>query len=253
MGKITGFKEFERKDETYKAVKERVQDYNEFTIPLKKDELTEQGSRCMDCGIPFCHSACPLGNLIPDFNDMVHRGEWKKASYILHTTNNFPEFTGRLCPAPCEQSCVLGIIDDPISIENIEKNGKVKEYFDVLADVTGYVSKRNVSVGEYVKTGDVLFEIVNLNRVWVVFDAYEKDLSFLKVGNNISFTVSSLSGKTFESKINYIDPVIDSQKRTAAVRTEISNSGGILKPEMFVSGKLTSSLSHKKDARFWVG
>lgn len=122
MGKITGFKEFERKDETYKAVKERVGNYKEFTIPLSKNEITKQGSRCMDCGIPFCHSACPLGNLIPDFNDMVHRGEWKKASWILHTTNNFPEFTGRLCPAPCEQACVLGIIADPISIETIEKN-----------------------------------------------------------------------------------------------------------------------------------
>ncbi|AMC10510.1 glutamate synthase [Lutibacter profundi] len=122
MGKITGFKEFKRKDETYKAVKERVSNYNEFTVPLSKTEITKQGSRCMDCGIPFCHSACPLGNLIPDFNDMVHRDEWKKASWILHTTNNFPEFTGRLCPAPCEKACVLGIIDNPISIENIEKN-----------------------------------------------------------------------------------------------------------------------------------
>ena len=122
MGKVTGFKEFKRKDETYKSVKERVDHYNEFTVPLNKTELTKQGSRCMDCGIPFCHSACPLGNLIPDFNHMVHKGEWKKASWILHTTNNFPEFTGRLCPAPCEQACVLGIIDDPISIENIEKN-----------------------------------------------------------------------------------------------------------------------------------
>ena len=122
MGKVTGFKEFKRKDETYKSVKERVDHYNEFTVPLNKTELTKQGSRCMDCGIPFCHSACPLGNLIPDFNNMVHKGEWKKASWILHTTNNFPEFTGRLCPAPCEQACVLGIIDDPISIENIEKN-----------------------------------------------------------------------------------------------------------------------------------
>ncbi|PCH52221.1 MAG: glutamate synthase [Flavobacteriaceae bacterium] len=122
MGKITGFKEFERKDETYKVANERIGNYNEFTIPLSKDEITKQGSRCMDCGIPFCHSACPLGNLIPDFNEMIHKGEWKKASWILHTTNNFPEFTGRLCPAPCEQSCVLGIIADPVSIENIEKN-----------------------------------------------------------------------------------------------------------------------------------
>ncbi len=122
MGKVTGFKEFERKDESYKPVKERVSDYKEFTIPLSEEEITTQGSRCMDCGIPFCHSGCPLGNLIPDFNHMVHQGEWKKASWILHSTNNFPEFTGRLCPAPCEKSCVLGIIEDPVSIENIEKN-----------------------------------------------------------------------------------------------------------------------------------
>jgi glutamate synthase (NADPH/NADH) small chain len=122
MGKITGFKEIKREDEKHKSVKDRVQHYKEFTIPLKEENITNQGSRCMDCGIPFCHSACPLGNLIPDFNHMVHQGEWQKASWILHATNNFPEFTGRLCPAPCEKACVLGIIEDPISIENIEKN-----------------------------------------------------------------------------------------------------------------------------------
>ena len=122
MGKVTGFKEFERQDETYTSVIDRVKNYKEFTVPLSEKEVTKQGSRCMDCGIPFCHSGCPLGNLIPDFNHMVHQGEWQKASWILHSTNNFPEFTGRLCPAPCEQACVLGIIEDPVSIENIEKN-----------------------------------------------------------------------------------------------------------------------------------
>ena len=122
MGKVTGFKEIERQDETYTSVIDRVKNYKEFTVPLTGKEITKQGSRCMDCGIPFCHSGCPLGNLIPDFNHMVHQGEWQKASWILHSTNNFPEFTGRLCPAPCEQSCVLGIIEDPVSIENIEKN-----------------------------------------------------------------------------------------------------------------------------------
>jgi len=122
MGKLGGFKEFERHDEGNIAVKNRVANYKEFTIPLKEDELKKQGSRCMDCGIPFCHSGCPLGNLIPDFNDMVYKGEWKKALQILHATNNFPEFTGRLCPAPCEKACVLGIINDPVSIENIEKS-----------------------------------------------------------------------------------------------------------------------------------
>jgi len=122
MGKVTGFKEFERQDETYIPVEERVKNYKEFTVPLSEVQIKKQGSRCMDCGIPFCHSGCPLGNLIPDFNHMVHQGEWQKASWILHSTNNFPEFTGRLCPAPCEKSCVLGLIEDPVSIENIEKN-----------------------------------------------------------------------------------------------------------------------------------
>ncbi|MCF6223888.1 MAG: glutamate synthase subunit beta [Flavobacteriaceae bacterium] len=122
MGKITGFLEYERVDEKNKAVEERLKNFKEFTIPLKETELEKQGSRCMDCGIPFCHSGCPLGNLIPDFNELIYKKEWGKALRILHATNNFPEFTGRLCPAPCEKACVLGIIEDPISIENIEKN-----------------------------------------------------------------------------------------------------------------------------------
>jgi len=122
MGKTTGFMEYERKDETYAPVAERIKNYKEFTKPLKRSELKDQGARCMDCGIPFCHSGCPLGNLIPDFNDAVYQGKWEKAAKILHATNNFPEFTGRLCPAPCEEACVLGINEDPVSIENIEKN-----------------------------------------------------------------------------------------------------------------------------------
>ncbi len=122
MGKITGFLEFDRKVEQYAPVEERLKNYKEFTLPMEQKELKEQGARCMDCGIPFCHSGCPLGNLIPDFNDAVYHGKWDKASSILHSTNNFPEFTGRLCPAPCEEACVLGINEDPVSIENIEKN-----------------------------------------------------------------------------------------------------------------------------------
>ncbi|NKI33323.1 glutamate synthase subunit beta [Croceivirga thetidis] len=122
MGKTTGFMEFDRVDEAYVPVQERIKNYKEFTEPLKEKELKNQGARCMDCGIPFCHSGCPLGNLIPDFNDAVYQGKWEKATEILHSTNNFPEFTGRLCPAPCEEACVLGINEDPVSIENIEKN-----------------------------------------------------------------------------------------------------------------------------------
>ena len=122
MGKTTGFLEFKRINESYDLVENRLKNYKEFTIPLNKQTLQNQSARCMDCGIPFCHSGCPLGNLIPDFNDNVYSGNWERAAKILHSTNNFPEFTGRLCPAPCEQSCVLGINEDPVSIENIEKN-----------------------------------------------------------------------------------------------------------------------------------
>ncbi|WP_417445180.1 glutamate synthase subunit beta [Joostella sp.] len=121
MGKLRGFLEYERRGEDNIAVEERVKNYNEFTKELETEELNEQGGRCMDCGIPFCHSGCPLGNLIPDFNDAVYKNDWSKALRLLHATNNFPEFTGRLCPAPCESACVLGIIQPPVSIELIEK------------------------------------------------------------------------------------------------------------------------------------
>jgi len=121
MGKLKGFIEYERTEEGLIPVKKRVKNYKEFTLKPSDDKLKKQGGRCMDCGVPFCHSGCPLGNLIPDFNDAVYNNEWEKALYILHSTNNFPEFTGRLCPAPCEAACVLGLINPPVSIEMIEK------------------------------------------------------------------------------------------------------------------------------------
>ena len=121
MGKLKGFIEYERIDEGLVPVKKRVKNYKEFTLKPSDEKLKEQGGRCMDCGVPFCHSGCPLGNLIPDFNDAVYNNEWEKALYLLHSTNNFPEFTGRLCPAPCEAACVLGLINPPVSIEMIEK------------------------------------------------------------------------------------------------------------------------------------
>lgn len=121
MGELRGFIEYDRKTEDNIDPAERIKNYKEFAKPLSEKELNTQGARCMDCGIPFCHSGCPLGNLIPDFNDAVYQNEWKKAVQILHSTNNFPEFTGRLCPAPCESACVLGIIEPPVAIELIEK------------------------------------------------------------------------------------------------------------------------------------
>ena len=120
MGKITGFMEFERVEEGYKPVPERLKTYKEFVIGLDDAQAKQQSARCMDCGTPFCNSGCPVNNIIPDFNDMVFRADWKDAIDTLHSTNNFPEFTGRICPAPCEAACTLNVNDDAVGIKSIE-------------------------------------------------------------------------------------------------------------------------------------
>ena len=120
MGKITGFMEFERLEEGYKPVSERVKNYKEFVIGLDDSQAKAQSARCMDCGTPFCNSGCPVNNIIPDFNELVFQGDWKNAIEVLHSTNNFPEFTGRICPAPCEAACTLNVADDAVGIKSIE-------------------------------------------------------------------------------------------------------------------------------------
>jgi glutamate synthase (NADPH) small chain len=120
MGKPTGFKEFARQTPGYEPAEDRVRHYREFTTPLTDDALAKQGARCMDCGIPFCHQGCPVNNIIPDWNDLVYRNRWQEAAEVLHSTNNFPEFTGRVCPAPCEAACTLNITDNPVAIKTIE-------------------------------------------------------------------------------------------------------------------------------------
>jgi len=122
MGKITGFLEYEREKVHKEAVADRLKHWREFEERTPDEVLKRQGARCMDCGIPFCHKGCPLGNIIPDWNDLVYRNRWREAIDRLHSTNNFPEFTGRICPAPCEEACVLNINNDPVTIKNIEKN-----------------------------------------------------------------------------------------------------------------------------------
>ncbi|AHF16681.1 glutamate synthase subunit beta [Niabella soli] len=143
MGKPTGFLEFSRETPGKKAVAERVQHYKEFIELFPEDKLNNQAARCMDCGVPFCHSGCPLGNVIPEFNDAIYRKEYKEAYDILTSTNNFPEFTGRICPAPCESACVLGINQPPVAIEEIEK------HIIEIAFEKGFVSKK----GPNVRTG----------------------------------------------------------------------------------------------------
>jgi len=120
MGKVTGFLEFERVDRGYEPVEARVKHWREFVVPLPENEVRTQAARCMDCGIPYCHNGCPVNNQIPDWNDLVYRGDWRTAALNLHSTNNFPEITGRVCPAPCEASCTLNIDDKPVTIKTIE-------------------------------------------------------------------------------------------------------------------------------------
>jgi glutamate synthase (NADPH/NADH) small chain len=120
MGKVTGFLEYERVEEGYEPPQQRLKTWKEFVITLAEDQAKVQGARCMDCGTPFCNSGCPVNNIIPDFNDLVYQGDWANAISVLHQTNNFPEFTGRVCPAPCEAACTLNVNDDPVGIKSIE-------------------------------------------------------------------------------------------------------------------------------------
>jgi glutamate synthase (NADPH/NADH) small chain len=120
MGKVTGFMEIDRQDRRYAPAADRIRHWREFVLPLSEETTRDQGARCMNCGIPYCHTGCPVNNQIPDWNDLVYRGHWQQASLNLHSTNNFPEFTGRVCPAPCEASCTLNLFDTPVTIKTIE-------------------------------------------------------------------------------------------------------------------------------------
>jgi glutamate synthase (NADPH/NADH) small chain len=186
MGKTTGFLEYKRAEETYLPVQERVENYKEFTVPLTEPELKKQGGRCMDCGIPFCHSGCPLGNLIPDFNDMVYKGRWKEAAQILHSTNNFPEFTGRLCPAPCEESCVLGINEDPVSIENIEKNIAEKAFEEGWVNAQPPKERTTKTVAVIGSGPSGLATAQQLNRAGHTVTVYERDA---KIGGLLRYGI----------------------------------------------------------------
>lgn len=217
MGKTTGFMEYKRVDESYDAVDKRLKHYKEFTIPVKEKELQNQGARCMDCGIPFCHSGCPLGNLIPDFNDNVYRGNWEKAAKILHSTNNFPEFTGRLCPAPCEQACVLGINEDPVSIENIEKN-IVETAFNkgwIKAQVPANRTEKTIAVVGSGPSG--LAAAQQLNRAGHLVTVFERDA---KIGGLLRYGIPD-----FKLEKSVIDRRIDVLEEEGIVFKSNTNVG----------------------------
>lgn len=175
MGKVTGFKEFDRELPKKIAPAERLENYKEFVQEYAPEKLNEQAARCMNCGVPFCHSGCPLGNVIPEFNDAVYQGKWEDAYLILNSTNNFPEFTGRICPAPCESACVLGINKPPVAIEEIEK------HIIEIAYSKGYVKPnrpisrtgKNVAVVGSGPAG--LAAAVQLNKAGHTVTVYERD------------------------------------------------------------------------------
>jgi glutamate synthase (NADPH/NADH) small chain len=148
MGKPTGFKEFARREHGVQPVAERVHHFREFTRGLPDAELAEQGARCMDCGVPFCHTGCPVNNIIPDWNDLVYRNRWREANDVLHSTNNFPEITGRVCPAPCEAACTLNIGDVPVTIKDIELAIAERGFADglVAADASRPATGKRVAV-----------------------------------------------------------------------------------------------------------
>ena len=205
MGKVKGFKDYDRIDEKYIPVRKRLKNYKEFTISPKNKELKSQAARCMDCGVPFCHSGCPLGNLIPDFNDAVYKNDWKKALNILHSTNNFPEFTGRLCPAPCEQACVLGLVSPPVSIEMIEKYIVEKGFKEgwIKPIKPTHNTGKNVAVIGSGPAG--LAAAQQLNRAGHRVTVFEKDN---KIGGLLRYGIPD-----FKMEKNIIDRRIDILKK----------------------------------------
>ncbi|MCD6173533.1 MAG: glutamate synthase subunit beta [Sulfurimonas sp.] len=177
MGKVTGFKDYNRKNFTLEVPEDRIKHYNEFTTPLSKEDMEEQGARCMECGVPFCHSSfgCPLGNLIPQFNDQVYRGKWENAFRTLMSTNNFPEFTGRVCPAICETACVLGMNETAVGIKNIEYSIIEKAYKKgwMKPQIPKRQTGKNVAV---VGSGPAGLSAANqLNKAGHNVTVYEKD------------------------------------------------------------------------------
>ena len=185
MGKITGFLEIKREAPTRRPVGERIHDWREVYLPFEADKLKKQGALCMDCGIPFCHEGCPLGNLIPDWNDLIYRDRWREAIDRLHATNNFPEFTGRLCPAPCEGSCVLGINDDPVTIKQVEV-GIIDHAFDegwVVPDAPAARTGKKVAVIGSGPAGLAAAEQLNrAGHAVVVFEKADRIGGLLRYG-----------------------------------------------------------------------
>ncbi|MBI3067616.1 MAG: NAD(P)-binding protein, partial [Betaproteobacteria bacterium] len=185
MGKITGFLEYQRLAEATEPPDARKKHYREFVLHLSDEEAKIQGARCMDCGIPFCMNGCPINNIIPDFNDLVYHQDWKNAIETLHSTNNFPEFTGRVCPAPCEEACTLRIIDDPVGIKSIEHAiiDKAWEEGWVTAQAPGHkTGKRTAIIGSGPAGLACAQQLARVGHDVVVFEKTDRVGGLLRYG-----------------------------------------------------------------------
>jgi len=199
MGAKDGFIQFKRETPVSRDPKERIGDYREIYGPFSGEKLNHQAARCMDCGVPFCHNGCPLGNVIPEFNDAVYNKEWAQAINILRSTNNFPEFTGRICPAPCEASCVLGINKDPVAIELIEKSIAEKAYELGLITANPPASRTGKKVAVIGSGPAGLAAADQLNQAGHEVTLFEKDA---KVGGLLRYGIpcNRFSGRIYNSK-----------------------------------------------------
>ena len=214
MGKVTGFMEYERIEEGYKPVAERLKHYKEFVVGLDDAQANKQAARCMDCGTPFCNSGCPVNNIIPDFNDLVYRDDWKNAIDVLHSTNNFPEFTGRICPAPCEAACVLNVNDDPVGIKSIEHAIIDRAWAEgwVLAQPAKVKTGRRVAVVGSGPAGMAAAQ--QLARVGHDVTLFEKND---RVGGLLRYGIPD-----FKMEKNHIDRRVDQlQKEGVTIRTGV--------------------------------
>ncbi|MEM0939882.1 MAG: glutamate synthase subunit beta [Bacteroidota bacterium] len=204
MGKTTGFLEYTRELPAKEDPERRVENYEEFELYFPEEKTEKQASRCMDCGVPFCHSGCPLGNKIPDFNDAVYQGEWEEAWTILKSTNNFPEFTGRICPAPCEGSCVLGINQPPVAIEHIEKSIAEKA-FNLGLEKVNRPEKRTGKKVAVVGSGPAGLAVADqLNQSGHAVTVFERDT---EIGGLLRFGIPDfkLSKQVVDRRVKFLE------------------------------------------------